>query len=440
MSNNAQENMQLNDSLTQSLLQVNKLLYKMPPMIGIASKKHHRIDYFQSSNYVNGEVMVLDSQTGSEFVNPKTSYLKLNILPNGDGSFNTGSVGNIINRIVVRTRTGKEISRTENANLLIKNKQIYECPQDWKLTNGLSQGYNKDQEAAVETVPVGGKVYILPLWVIPCFNVDCLLPPQMMEGLRIEITLESPNVAFGPTSIGPTVPSTVANFGVSRPEIHWDSVDLADQFKRKIAEMAARQGLNIVHKEYFHTIVASSSSGQTQFNFDVKKAASKALRLMIVSRDQANISNAGADGMGSSQYDYINYQSRIGAIYYPNAPLKVDDITEDGNAESYYQTLYCAGKVDQCWYPSSVNPEQYTALESGTFNQLNSLVMFNYNKSTVSDLQGSQVNNSRAILVDLEAQAPSTGGAPAAYARRLDVYLEHLRASKYFTSNCEVRD
>ena len=62
MSNNAQENMQLNDSLTQSLLQVNKLLYKMPPMIGIASKKHHRIDYFQSSNYVNGEVMVLDSR------------------------------------------------------------------------------------------------------------------------------------------------------------------------------------------------------------------------------------------------------------------------------------------------------------------------------------------------------------------------------------------
>jgi hypothetical protein len=60
----------------------------MPPMIGIASKKHHRIDYFQSSNYVNGEVMVLDSQTGSEFVNPKTSYLKMNIVPNGDGSFN----------------------------------------------------------------------------------------------------------------------------------------------------------------------------------------------------------------------------------------------------------------------------------------------------------------------------------------------------------------
>lgn len=437
MSNNAQENMQLNDSLTQSLLQVNKLLYKMPPMIGIASKKHHRIDYFQSSNYVNGEVMVLDSQTGSEFVNPKTSYLKMKIEPNGAGSFNTGSVGNVINRIVVRTRTGKEISRLENANLLIKNRQIYECPRNWKRTIGVSQGYNISELLAEEEVPIS-KVYILPLWVIPCFNVDCLLPPQMMEGLRIEITLETPNVAFGPIT-GPT-PSTVTEYSVNRPEIHWDSVDLADQFKRKIAEMAARQGLNIVHKEYFHTIVASSSSGQTQFNFDVKKAASKALRLFIVSRDQAKISSAAADGMGSAQYDYLSYQSRIGAIYYPNAPLKVDDISEDGNAESYYQTVYCNGKVDQCWYPCSVDPAQYTALASPTFNQLNSLVMFNYNKSTVSDLQGSQVNNSRAILVDLEAQAPSTGGAPPAFSRRLDVYLEHLRASKYFTSNCEVRD
>jgi len=440
MSNNAQENMQLNDSLSQSLLQVNKLLYRMPPMIGIASKKHHRIDYFQSNTYVNGEVMVLDSQTGSEFINPKTSYLKMLLVPNGDGSFNTGSVGNVISRIVVRTRTGKEISRLENSNLLIKYKQLYECPRNWKRTIGVSQGYNVSESVAVETVPVGGKVYILPLWVIPCFNVDCLLPPQMMEGLRIEITLESPNVAFGPTALGPTVPSTVTEYSVVRPEIHWDSTDLADQFKRKIAEMASKQGLNIVHKEYFHTIVASSASGQTQFNFDVKKAASKALRLFIITRDQSQISDPSADGLASSQFDYISQQSRIGAIYYPNAPIKVDDITQNGNVESYYQTAYCAGKVDQCWYSLAVDPEQFTALGSTTFNQLNSLLMFNYNKSCVSDLQGSQVNNSRAILVDLEAAAPAVGPAPPAYARRLDVYLEHLRASKYFTSNCEVRD
>ena len=66
--------------------------------------------------------------------------------------------------------------------------------------------------------------------------------------------------------------------------------------------------------------------------------------------------------------------------------------------------------------------------------------MFNFNKSTVSDLQGSQVNNSRAILVDLEAAQGGVPPAPANYSRRLDVYLEHLRASKYFTSNCEIRD
>lgn len=439
MSNNAQANIELNDQLTQSLLQVNKLLYKMPPMIGISSKRHHRIDYFQSSSYVNGEVMVLDSQTGSEFVNPKTSYLKMKIVPNGNGSFNSGSAANVINRIVVRTRTGKEVCRLENANLLIKDKQIYECPRDWKLTQGLSQGYDANQSLALTQVPSGGQVYILPLWVIPCFNVDVLLPPQMMEGLRLEITLESPNVAFGRYT-GPN-DSTVTEYSVERPEIHWDSIDLADQFKRKIAEMAAKQGLNIVHKEYFHTIVASSAVGQTQFNFDVKKAASKALRLFIHTRNQANISSASADGMASAQYDYINYQARIGAVYYPNAPLKVDDITIAGNAESYYQTLYCNGKVDQCWYPSSVDPAQYTALESaGVFNQLNSLVMFNFNKSTVSDLQGSQVNNSRAILVDLEAAQGGVSPAPANYSRRLDVYLEHLRASKYFTSNCEIRD
>jgi len=432
MSNNAQENVQMNDQLTKSLLAVNKLLYKMPPAIGITQRRNRRIDYFQQNNYIDGETMVLDSQLGSDFCDPKNSYLRFIVAPNANGGFNSGSAANVINRAVIRSRQGKELTRMENCNLLVKYAQVYDCPQDWKNTIGKAQGYGSD--TADDVTPVTGKLYVIPMWVFACFNVDCLLPSQYMEGLRIELTLESPDVAFGGTSAGA---GAVSNYAVSRPEIHWDSYDLADQYKRKIAEMAT-QGLNIIHKEYFHTIVASSSSGQTDFNFDIKKSASKALKLMIVSRDQSLIGDNNEDSLASAQYDYIRSQSHIGQIYYPNQPLSVDDITEDGNAEAYVYTLSCFDKLSQCWYPSSVTPEQFTAAPATA--QKNSVVAFSFNKSNVSDLQGMQVNNSRAVIVDLKSEQPGTGGAPAAYSRRLDCYLQHLRAIKVYTSNIEVRD
>ena len=348
MSNNAQENVQLNDQLTQSLLAVNKLLYKMPPAIGITQRRNRRIDYFQQSSYSNGETMVLDCQLGSDFADAKNSYLRFFVVPNSgsNGSFNTGSAANVINRAVIRSRTGKELCRMENCNLLTKFAQVYDCPKDWKETIGGAQGYDV-APAANLSVPstATGKLYVIPMWVFTCLNVECLLPSQYMEGLRIELTLESPGVAFGSDA----TTGDIASYVINRPEVHWDSYDLADQYKRKIAEMASSSGLNIVHKEWFHTIVASSSSGQTDFNFDIKKSASKALKLIIITRDQAKIGDILQDSMASQTYDYIKFQAHIGQIYYPNQPLTVDDISVNGNAEAYVHTLSCWDKLNQCW-------------------------------------------------------------------------------------------
>ena len=267
-----------------------------------------------------------------------------------------------------------------------------------------------------------------------------------MEGCRIEITLESVATSFRSGSVG-----SPSGYTVNRPEIHWDTYDLADAYKRKIAEMASRQGLNLLHKEYFHTIV-SGGAGQTDFNFDIKKAVSKALKAIIITRSTNQINNLTYDSMGSLVFDYINYQSQIGADYFPNAPLSVDDITENGNAESYYQTLFVHNKVANCWNPSSVTPPQYTSvntLSGGLPNHYeNSLIAFNYNKSHVSDLQGYIVSNSRSILMNLKAisgGAPASG--PAAFpngtlgtVRRLDVFLQYLRATRVYVSNTEIKD
>jgi hypothetical protein len=417
MSNDAQENVRPSDNMSKALLNVNKMLYQMPPALGIAQRRNHRTDYFQNASYKSGEVMVLDCQLGSDFCNPKNSYIKINVkTEGGNGGWGSGSVANIINRVLVKTRSGKEWCRLENANLITKFLQRYECEKDWLDTIGKSQGYNDSTNAITNT----SRVYILPLWCIPCFNTDVLLPPQIMSGLRIEIYLERTS-----TCLDQFDATVIDDYIIDRPEIHYDSYDIADAYKRKIAEMATSQGLNLLHKEYFHTIVSAGSSAQTDFNFDIKKAASKALKVIVITRDNVTVTDGAVDSMASKDFDYIQQQAHIGSSYFPQAPLVVDNTAVAGNGESYYQTMFVFGKTDQHWSPPSVTPLEYT-------NE-NSLIAFNLNKSHVNDLQGYVVNTARAVLVDLK-------GNDTTAIRRLDVYLCHLRAAKVYVSNVEIRD
>lgn len=448
MSNNAEMNVAQSDSMVDALLQVSKLQYRMPPALGIVSRRNYREDYFQRSEYNAGSTMILDCQTGSDFVDSTNSYLVFRLNTEGaDASLASGSAFNIANRVLVKTRTGREWSRVENSNLITKYMQLYSCEEDWLRTLGQSQGYTDD--ATGKTVSTTGAVFVVPLWcVAPCFNRKELCPSQTMEGLRIEIYLETtPNVFK--VAVGNPSPTT---YKINNPRIVWDCFDLGDAYKRKIAEMASRQGLNLLHKELFHTIVAAGSASQTSFNFDVKKAASKALKCHIITRAQQQIDTETYDSLGSLAYDYSRIQAHIGADYFPQFPLECNISASGSNLnnlnEVYYQTMFAHGKTNQCYNPPSVTPEQYDSQNSdGNGNPVppkreNCMISINLNKSNVSDLQGYVVNTSRALIVDLQS-APRGGNFPdgnADVTRRLDVYLEHLRVLKQYVSNAEIRD
>ena len=121
MSNNAEMNVSQNDSMVDALLQVSNLKYKMPASLGIVSRRNHRQDFFQQSSYNAGETMVLDCQTGSDFVDTTNSWLVFRLSAVGNNAeLSSGSCANILNRIRVSTRTGKEWTRLENSNLIIK--------------------------------------------------------------------------------------------------------------------------------------------------------------------------------------------------------------------------------------------------------------------------------------------------------------------------------
>ena len=422
------------NKLSDSLLQVNQLSYRLPPEIGVARAKKVVVDQFQRTSYSSGR-MILDAQTGSAFVNGRESWIEFNLSCDQTVGLGQGSALNVIEEALVKGRGGREVSRVERCNLLGKNVQTWKASRDYINSVGGVQGYAPidgfgDIEAPGSPYVASGlevtstaRRFCIPLSAIaPVFDQARLLPPQLMEGMRIELLLASLNTAF--VRIG-TAPTT---YTVANPEIHWSTVDLADQFKRKINEMAASRGLNLLHKEYFHQISANNTG---QFNFDVRKAASKALKMLVVSRADTlyDVNTTLVDSMGSESFLYSRAISHIGADYFPQQAITADSKTD--YASFYQNTLHAMDKMGAYDMPPSVGYTDY-GRESATIGG-KALYAVRLNKSGVSDLDGYQINNSRALIADVTFSG-------SAVARTLDIWLQHLRAVKVFTSGLDVKD
>jgi hypothetical protein len=434
-------NIEPTSGLTESLLAVNQLSYQMPPSLGIATSTRHRMEFAQMNSYTVGanggaSTVVFDLQSGSSFIDPAVSYFVFNIshvanpvsaVPMGFGS---GSIANIIQTVTVRSRTGRELCRVENFNLITKYADLIQNNNDRLTTIMKAQGYTPvgTGNNYGQAVPSGGKVFILPMATIPCFAPinGKLLPPQLCEGMRIEFRLESSNVAFCPQQRDGVSPPNFT-YTLTRPYAHYCCFDLSDAFQRQIAMVAAKSGLRLLHKEYFHTITSTSGN---MANWDIKKAASKALNCIIIERLVANTTASDADCFASVPNDILTYQGQIGSLYYPNAPLTISDVSENGNYESYYYSMYSASALSRALNPS-ITLEQWTgAADKSVYN--NNFIMFNLNSSNVSDLVGSTLNNSRAFLVNITTQNANVD--------RFDSYLSHLRATTIFSSNVTVLD
>lgn len=441
MSNNMETNIEPTSGLTDSLLAVNQLSYQMPPSLGLATSTRHRMEFAQMNSYTVGSnggasTVVFDLQSGSSFIDPAVSYFVFNISHVANPvsavamGFGSGSIANIIQTVTVRSRTGRELCRVENFNLITKYNDLIQNNNDRLTTIMKAQGYTPVGTGTDygQAVPSAGKTFILPMATIPCFAPinGKLLPPQLCEGMRIEFRLESSSVAFCPQQRAGVAPANFT-YTLTRPYAHYCCYDLADAFQRQIAMVAAKSGLRLLHKEYFHTITATTGN---QINYDIKKAASKALNCIVIERLVANTTSANADCFASVQNDILTYQGQIGSLYYPNAPLTISDVSENGNYESYYYSMYAASALSRAFNPS-ISLEQWTGVADRSLYN-NNFIMFNLNSSNVSDLVGMTLNNSRAFLVNITTQ---TAGID-----RFDSYLQHLRATTVFTSNVTVLD
>lgn len=211
------------------MLQVNDLIYRLEPDMSVGINRTHKTNFFQNDTYTNQQTSIAILNSGSDYVDPRRTFLSCEILipttdltslglvqlvdyPNFRNAFIScyfganGSVLNLIDSVVVSTRSGDELSRINDFGQL-QNMLIPEMfSEEWRNTIGQEIGLGSflgGRNNATLLPGAGAFVppivsdaaseqqrqkFVIPLYLLsPIFNYGRLLPSMLMSGLRIEI-------------------------------------------------------------------------------------------------------------------------------------------------------------------------------------------------------------------------------------------------------------
>lgn len=205
------------------MLQLNQLVYKLDPDLSVAVSRTHKIQFPQSQDYTNEQTTTFIVNSGADYIDCSRSWLSLDIeiadvkVPIGvpfsndaksaleslepylDKAFlnfafgPNGSILNMIESVVVSSRSGDELSRVSNYAQLMNTYIPLTFGKDWRETIGsnIGMGSYVGCENGNEVYLVNEQIrrrFCIPLYLLsPFFNYGRLMPSMVMSGLRIEI-------------------------------------------------------------------------------------------------------------------------------------------------------------------------------------------------------------------------------------------------------------
>jgi hypothetical protein len=203
------------------MVQVNDLVYRLETDLSVAINRTHKINYFQNIEYNDKQTSIIILNSGSDYIDPRRSFLSFDInIPETNLDLLTktskadqeirrafiscyfgenGSVLNLIDSVVVSTRSGDEVSRVNDYGQLMNMLLPQMFGKDWRRTIGQGIGLGSYLGGSNNAVDEKGasapavseqrrRRFTVPLYLLsPIFNYGRLLPSMLMSGLRIEI-------------------------------------------------------------------------------------------------------------------------------------------------------------------------------------------------------------------------------------------------------------
>lgn len=480
-------------SKRQGLITVNDLNYVLEPDLSVATNKTHKKHFFQSSSYDPGQQGICILNSGADYIDTRRSFLSFTFTATATAgtTYTLGALGtacNLIKNITISTRSGDELCRITDYNTLQHMMLPLTYDEEWFQTTGQLMGYNNRlQQGAADAV---SHRFIIPMYVLsPLFAYGRLMPAMLMSGMRIEIEWEDAIKPFFATATGATTVRDLSGDGqlltpkISDPYFSLASVQLSDSIQRALNELSATNGLEVVYCDWERT-TANNSNNLGTVNIEVRKSCSRALkafaRVRATGGDDANntpMVDARKDSFRAElQFPVTEYQWQLGSLYFPQQPVKAAT-AHDCGIESYAHALEAVdkfhGDAEQPFIGlrggGDSHGSQFSSQVANTADPYTLALVTNVNgastigtyasymldshvigvtleRSTMFNLAGVPVNNSRVLALRAKLQTSTSGevknsdgtAITTATHRKIDVFLKYVKLARVFLNNVEV--
>lgn len=341
----------------EELREINHLDYKIPTcidVVGNATITNYNFNPNQYDNCSGGEILQIEFDEGLDFVDGSNSYIRLvlkvnatNLAPAvsfysfngtnisatgyplklGDYMNNSGSsVMNLISQVELVTKSGETIFKElyKNQVQTLREYKINNSRKDFlTITGGQSSNVNSSgNQDNLNMYNINNQAtFLIPLALIsPFFNTGSLIPPQLLNGSILRLTLSPPInsivlVDSTLTAINNVSPVTVnlSNMAVllSEKELFPEIADVIDK------RLSSPQGLDYSYYSEFNTyfIPPFESASVTpifqSFQIPISLNAGKIKYVAMKNIPLAN---------GSPIYPFINCAMAWSDFYYLQNP------------------------------------------------------------------------------------------------------------------------
>jgi len=407
---------------------VNNLVYVSPEPLSLAVNRSQNKNWFQRANYAQGETSRIDFNSGSDYIDPANSYLLFTVQLVGTGSvsanFGSGSAMNLIRMITLRSKSGTELDRVENANIWSRIHTINTESLAYLETTGGTEGWDIPSLTGTGTpaYPLtlsNTKTYALPLKRLSGFFAPLKngqpLPAASFSGLTMEIIWEDVRTACvkDPLTLG-----TCTGYNITNISVMCDSITLTDDTQKTLNSISSQVGLENTYCRTY-TSINDMPSSQTTLSAQVRKAVSNCNYAIAVVLDPAKIRDISVDSFASLNYDVINYQWRLGSLYFPNQPIQDSNIS---GVEAFIASKMTFGKLH--------NEHQEGAVSFANYLTNAGSICGSFEKNQALLVSGLPINNSRVLELDVTFNS--------ALNRQVYVFMCYNSVSRSYLDNTSV--
>lgn len=396
-----------------SLLFVNNLDYSLPAPSSVATGRQHKRSYFQNRSYSQGETMVAQLNTGTDFIDTSNSSIVIKVKTTGTGvygaGFGSGSVMNLMKNIRIMHRSGTSYTNTQKLNMFTKLNDRFTKSAGWFSTIGANMGYGRG--ASLFDDVDDEQTFVIPLHQLHGFfqsEGGQFIPPQVASGLRVEIDLASLGECFLESVAGLTAYSVT--------QVYFDnmSVSLMDSAMASLNSVAQTSSLEYVFTDIY---TAQNAVGvNTNINLDVNKSVGMASRVLSMVQQTNTINDVTTDSFVipylAGKWGYV-----LGSVHFPNVDV-------DSLETAYHQSLVSYDKMKHV--------DKECSVTRGDFIDSDGIYTVSLERDTSLALSQSPVNASRALRFQLILDS-----APAS-ASIATVFMQYLVSTRTTLTSSQV--